>query len=247
MRILIGSTGFIGKNLQNFIHFDYLYNSDNLQDIQYAPDGCDLYLACLPAAKWMVNKNPGIDLENTINIFSTIKGKKYRNVYLFSTIDVYQDTPLFANEGTKPVFTSLGYGQNRYLFESILIDNLKYNRMKVIRLPGLFGNHLKKNILFDIKNNNELEKININSVYQWYNINRLEDDLNFIDELGMNIVNVFPEPVHTLDIIERYAPDHSIGFRGPLMVYNYRTLSAKNRYWYDKETSLSEIGEFLCR
>lgn len=246
MRILIGSTGFVGTNLQRFINFDYKYNSKNLEEISSAPDGCDLYLSCLPATKWMINKNPGLDLENAVSIFTKIKNKKYNKVFLFSTIDVYQDTELLADETTTPLFKSLSYGHNRYLFEDLVTQNLEYKSIKVLRLPGLFGLHLKKNILFDIKNSNNLDQININSYYQWYNMDRIGTDLDVAGQLDKTIINLFPEPVSTRKIVEEFC-DGLVGYDGKLISYNYQTLTKSSKYWYDSETSLKEIGEFLCR
>jgi hypothetical protein len=245
-KILIGSTGFIGMNLQKFIDFNFKYNSTNLDDISFAPDNCNLFLCCLPATKWMINKNPGLDLENAINIFSKLKNKEYNKIFLFSTIDVYQNTELFADETTTPVFKNLGYGHNRYIFEDLISQNLQYNSIKILRLPGLYGPHLKKNIIFDIKNSNNLDQININSYYQWYNIERIKDDLDKISKLDTSIVNMFPEPVYTKDIIESFC-NEKIGYHGDLMTYDYQTNLKISRYWYDKWTSLSEIGKFLCK
>ena len=245
-KILIGSTGFVGMNLQRFIDFDFKYNSTNLDDISSAPDNCDLFLCCLPATKWMINKNPGLDLENAISIFTKIKNKKYNKVFLFSTIDVYQDTELFADETVTPVFKSLGYGHNRYIFEDLITQNLQYNSIKILRLPGLYGPHLKKNILFDIKNSNNLDQININSYYQWYNMNLITLDIETTNYDDRIIFNLFPEPVSTRTIIERFC-DKPIGYEGKLMAYNYQTNTTTNRYWYDAETSLKDIGKFLCK
>lgn len=246
MRILIGSTGFVGLNLQRFISFDYKYNSSNLDDISSAPDNCDLFLSCLPATKWLVNKNPELDLENATQIFSKIKNKKYNKVFLFSTIDVYQDTELFADESITPLFKSLGYGHNRYIFENMITQNLEYKSIRILRLPALLGPHLKKNILFDIKNSNNLEQININSYYQWYDINRIGMDIDVATYLDQTIINLFPEPVGTRRIVESFCSD-PVGYDGKLMTYNYQTSTTASRYWYDAETSFKEIGKFLCR
>lgn len=245
MRILVGYSGFIGLNLQRFINFDYKFNSKNLDEIDNVPDECDIYLCCLPATKWLINKNPDLDLENTIKVFSKIKNKKYNNVFLFSTIDVYQDTALFSDELSTLSFNGAGYSGNRYLFEQLVKNSLNYNSLKILRLPGLFGPFLKKNILFDIKNKNNIDQININSYYQWYNMDRILDDINTINNLDNQIINIFPEPVSTRQIIKNFCSE-KIGYSGKLMAYNYQTNTKLSRYWYDANTSLKEIGEFLC-
>lgn len=246
MRILVGATGFVGMNLQRFIEFDYKYNSTNLDDIDFAPDGCDLFLSCLPATKWLVNKNPELDLQNAMQIFSKINNKKYNKVFLFSTIDVYQDTGLFADENVTPTFKNLGYGHNRYIFEDLVAQNLQYKSIKILRLPALFGPYLKKNILFDIKNSNNIDDININSYYQWYNIDRIGTDIDITTYMDETIINLFPEPVSTRKIVASFC-NQPIGYDGKLMTYNYQTCTTASRYWYDAETSFNEVGNFLCK
>lgn len=247
MRILVGSSGLIGQTLQRFLDFDHIYNSKNINEFDEVPNGCDLYLSCLPATKWLVNKNPVDDLKNAIDIFYKIKNKTYNNVYLFSTIDVYNNAPLLVNEEFIPTFSSLNYGSNRYLFETMVRDGLDYQKVRIVRLPGLFGEGLKKNILFDIKHNNNIDQINMNSAYQWYDLSRLENDLGIIDRNTREVVNVFPEPVHTIDIMEIAMGEKTIGYYGDSIKYNYRTLSSPTGYWYGKVTSLNEIRSFLCK
>ena len=128
----------------------------------------------------------------------------------------------------------------------MITQNLEYNSIKVLRLPGVYGPYLKKNILFDIKNSNNLDQININSYYQWYNINLIALDIETANYDDRTIFNLFPEPVSTRDIVERFC-DKPIGYEGKLMTYNYQTNTTTKRYWHDSETSLKEIGEFLCR
>ena len=98
MKILIGNTGLIGKNLKDQQEFDYEFNSKNINELDQCPDNCDLYLSCLPATKWYINQNIEQDLNNILNIFFHISKKKYRKVYLFSTVDVYCNSPLHVNE-----------------------------------------------------------------------------------------------------------------------------------------------------
>ena len=126
----------------------------------------------------------------------------------------------------------------------LITQNLEYNSIKVLRLPGVYGPYLKKNILFDIKNSNNLDQININSYYQWYNINLIALDIEAANYDDRTIFNLFPEPVSTREIVERFC-DKPIGYEGKLKAYNYQTNITTKRYWYDSETSLKEIEEFL--
>jgi nucleoside-diphosphate-sugar epimerase len=172
MKLLIGNTGLIGKTLKDNIKFDYEFNSKNINDLLTIEEdfsNADLYLCCLPATKWLINKNPQADLDNIFGILDIITKKEYRNIILYSTIDVYSDVPLQSDESYPLQVNSPSYGSNRLLFEKLVASTLKYSKLLILRLPALFGKHLKKNILFDLINNNEIHKINYNSKYQWYN------------------------------------------------------------------------------
>jgi len=50
MKILIGNTGLVGQTLKESINFDFEYNSKSIHSYS-PPDGCDLYLSCLPSTK----------------------------------------------------------------------------------------------------------------------------------------------------------------------------------------------------
>ena len=225
MKILIGSTGFVGQNLREQTSFDYEFNSKNIEDLIDCPDGCDLYLSCLPATKWLVNKNLKDDVKNIFNILNILKNKKYDNVYLISTIDVYSQSPLESDEDYYPNYPGLCYGSNRLVFESLVKEFISYKNFYIFRLPALFGNHLKKNVIFDLLNNNQLEKININSYYQWYDLEDLSSDiLRFSSSYKKDSVfNLFTEPVYTKDLIDNFYPNKSIGYRGELVEYRYKT------------------------
>jgi nucleoside-diphosphate-sugar epimerase len=175
MKIIVGNTGLVGTTLCESINFDLKFNSSNMNEFSsLVEDGSELYLSCLPATKWVVNKNVTGDFENLMNILNVIKKKKYSKVILISTIDVYNNTPLKSNEMTPPLVQSLNYGNNRYLFEVLCKDFLITEEIKVFRLPALFNKHIKKNILFDLINSNNIESINSNSSFQWYNLDNYQ-------------------------------------------------------------------------
>jgi hypothetical protein len=244
MKILIGNTGLVGQTLKEKINFDYEYNSKNIDS--YNPiDGCDLYLSCLPATKWMVNQNLQKDLDNIINILKIIQKKEYNNIYLISTIDVYNDSPLMVDESFEPTFKSFNYGSNRFLFEKLVKQFVKYNKLKIYRLPALFNNKIKKNILFDLINNNNIEKINSNSFYQWYNLDNL---YNFIEESKNNdkeLYNLFTEPINTKDILELFPENKDKVIQSDYVIYNWKTNQIHTGYIQSKDKVLEEIKIFI--
>lgn len=242
MKLLVGSTGLIGTTLQEKITFDLLFNSKNIEEFKDVPDNCDLYLCCLPAQKYLVNKNPLNDFNLAVDIFNILRTKKYNKVYLFSTIDVYLNSPELSTENTIPGVTGFNYGVNRYLFE-ILIKNLSSQFTQIIRLPALYGKHIKKNILFDLLNNNQVTNISINSAFQWYDLNDLINDIK--NSEGRCIVNLFPEPVETREIVN-FFPEHKKAIKGNSFIkYNYCTVYSDTGYIYNKMVSLLKIERFI--
>ena len=71
--IIVGYTGFVGQTLCDDMTFHYKFNSKNLHEIENCPEGCNLYLSCLPATKWMVNKNVSGDIDNIISIINYLR------------------------------------------------------------------------------------------------------------------------------------------------------------------------------
>jgi hypothetical protein len=244
MKILIGNTGLIGQTLLDYIKFDAEFNSKNLKNINNIDvNGSELYLSCLPATKWKVNKDVVGDLNNIINIFNVINQFAYKKVVLFSTIDVYCDSPLLSDEETIPIFKSLNYGSNRYLFE-LMVNNLKCNNIQIFRLPALFSNRIKKNILFDLLHNNNVDNININSKFQWYNLKNLFNDIIKFDSSGT--YNFFTQPIKTEKIIELFNIKRpSFKSDDNFQIYDYKSVHFEYGYMSFEENILLEIKDFI--
>lgn len=249
MKIIIGDTGLVGTTLCESINFDLKFNSKNLNTFtSIVDDGGELYLSCLPATKWMVNKNVTGDFENMLEIFKVIKNKKYSKVVLISTIDVYTNQTLKSDEDTTPLINSLNYGSNRYLFEILCKDYLDTEDFKIFRLPALFNKHIKKNIIYDLINNNNIELINSNSCFQWYNLDNLSNDILKFTKKYPNetTFNLFTEPIDSSEIIKLF-PNFidKVGFFENKIIYDFTTKFSKNGYILSKEEILTEIKEFI--
>jgi len=241
-KILVGYTGLVGQTLYENIDFDYKFNSSNIQNIVNVEEKCILYLSCLPATKWAVNQHPIPDYENIISIFNLLKTKTYSEINLISTIDVYEECVLGSNEDTLPIISKLGYGQNRYLFE-ILIKSLQCPVTKIIRLPGLFGKGLKKNLIFDLLNNHRVEYINPYSTLQWYDLKDLTQDIQNLPKHN-GLYNLFPEPIPTVEIFNLFNIQPNYNFSQGI-IYDYKTKYFENGYIYDQKTSLKKLKTYI--
>lgn len=245
-KILVGSTGLVGSTLKETIRFDYEFNSKNIDEFFNVPNNCDLYLSCLPATKWIVNQNLTDDLKNIYEIIETLKLKTYRSIYLISTIDVYNDSPIGSNEDYAPNISKSNYGNNRYFFELFVSEVLKYEDLKIFRLPAIFNKHIKKNILYDLINNNNVGKINTNTYYQWYNLDNLSSDIDIFSTEYSNETkfNLFSEPIHTLDIVSLF-PKHLEKVYHSDVSVNYNYTTKFGGYYTTKESIFHNIKTFI--
>jgi hypothetical protein len=244
MKVLIGNTGLVGQTLQEGIKFDLMFNSSNIETIkQYDLNNSEIYLACLPATKWKVNLDILKDFENLYKIFDYIKPFIYKKIVLISTIDVYTECNNGVTEEDTPTFSKLHYGSNRFLFE-LLIKELNCDNIQVYRLPALFSKRIKKNILYDLFTDNNLDKIDKNSAYQWYNLDNLIKNIQQINTSGA--YNLFPEPIPTSKIIELFSKKIETTPHTPLSVYyNYKTIHTTSGYIESSEVVLNEIKKLV--
>lgn len=241
---IIGHTGFVGSNLTKYIDFEFKFNSKNINDI--VNHKYDLLICSAPSAtKWIINKNPDEDIENINKIFDLLKKTSFEKIILLSSIDVYgYETSKNLNENNYvDNKNNHNYGINRIYFENLITN--AFEKSKVIRLPGLFGDGLKKNILFDIKNKNIKyleENVNRNSSFQWYPIKNLYKDLNKINKLNNQIINIATETIYNYEI-EELINQKIFNSRSNIQNYNIKSL------FFDsglrKEEILIEIKDYL--
>jgi len=248
-RALIGYSGFVGSNLLQFYKFDFFYNSKNFKEA-IDKEFDEIFFCGVPAVKWYANKNPEEDskiIEELKTILKTIKTNKF---ILISTIDVYDNVISEDNEDYLCNYNNNHtYGKNRYLFEKFIENTFENHH--IIRLPALFGKGLKKNIIYDLLNNNEIQNIPINSSFQWYDLNWLKDDIDLIINNNIRIFNLFTEPLETLNIIKLF--DYSLDKfnNNKRMDYNLKTkhenlfINGHNGYIRDNNQVETSIKKFI--
>lgn len=243
----MGGSGLIGTTLQEQHKFDLVFSSKDAHKIDKLDlNGYDIWLSCLPATKWKVNENIEEDIYNMQYIIKLLKRFKFNNIILFSTIDVYVDSPLESNEWYAPNISEFNYGTNRRLFEIMVSQLLSYNNLKIFRLPALFGKHIKKNIIFDLLNNNQVDKIKAKSSYQWYDLNDLYKDVQDRLLLSPKIFNLFPEPIPTKRIIELFPQYKDIVDNVEQgSIYVFKTTHTGTGFLYNKDVSLAKLAKFI--
>lgn len=244
---LIGYTGFVGGTLMAQRSFDDLYNSKNINDIR-GQSYDELYISGLPATKWIANQKPQEDWDNVLGLFGHIKTVQAKTVYLISTVDVYGNN-LSADENTPIDLANLhAYGKNRLLFERMVSEI--FPNIYIVRLAGLFGQGLKKNIIFDFLNNNQVEKIESRNSFQFYNMAYLNRDLQKIVQHGLRAVNLVPEPVKVKEVAQScFGKAFENHLATQIVSYNVKSIHAgvwgsNNGFMYSKESILKDIRTF---
>jgi dTDP-4-dehydrorhamnose reductase len=247
---LIGHTGFVGSNLSRDFIYDEFYNSENINKIRGRTFDA-LVCAAIPAAKWQANRDPDGDWKNIQVLLTALETVKVDRFILISTVDVYPN-PVEVTEDFDPTpLPNHAYGTHRLRVERWVAQ--RFANHHILRLPGLFGPGLKKNVLFDLLNNRELEAIQPESRFQYYDLAHLSMDLYQMLWNGIRLMNLATEPISTGTILERFFPQRQVGQRASAPVsYDFRSIHAglwkgSHGYLYSAETVLDDLGRFLSR
>jgi hypothetical protein len=244
---LVGYTGFVGGNLHLQHRFDALFNSKNIGEI----DGREfelLVLSATQAKRWWANLHPAEDWEGIELLLASLERVKARQVVLISTIDVLPVAG--ADEEFDPHgHDNHAYGANRLRLEDAI--RARYPETCVVRLPSLFGLGLKKNVIYDLLNANQVEKINPASSFQYYDLGTLWEHIELVTRKGLPTINLFPEPITTAEMIDRFFPGLEVGGDpGPASHYAFRTKYASlfggpEGYLWSREEVFRRIGLFI--
>lgn len=152
-----------------------------------------LICAGAPAAKWIANKEPAEDAANLASLIDALKEAKARRLILISTVDVFSD-PVDVDESTVPHLNGLHpYGTHRRNLEEAVMGMFECHH--VIRLPGLVGEGLKKNAVFDLVTRNNIDQIDPRGSYQLYPKSRLSVDVESVVKNDLRVVHLVPPPV----------------------------------------------------
>ena len=246
---LIGYTGFVGANLARQGSFDDQYNSKNIQDI----DGksYDLVVSAgARAEKWRINQDPETDLADLQKLKDHLLAVKTRKLVLISTVDVYKN-PIGVDEDTKIDTDGLQpYGLHRYQLEQFCQENFD---CLVVRLPGLFGQGLKKNVIYDFLHDNNIDKIHRGGMFQYYNLDNIWKDIQIALSNNLRLVNFAAEPVRT-DAIAKAAfdmdfinePEGTTAGLYDMKSKHADLFGGKDGYLYDKDQTLADITAFVA-
>lgn len=250
-RALIGHTGFVGGALAARGHWDARLNSRTIGQI-VGERFDEVVCAGVPAVKWLANQKPEEDRAAIATLTDALERAHIARFVLISTIDVYPDPAAPVDEDFDPAGApNHAYGLHRLALEQWIAA--RFSDHLIVRLPALFGEGLKKNVLFDLLHNHQTESINPASVFQWYPTARLSGDLAVAARARLRLVNLFTEPLPTRAILARHFPDTRAGPETqPAPRYDLRTrhgalFGGDGRYAMRAADVLSEMDAFIAR
>ena len=298
---LVGYTGFVGSNIYASGQFDAVYNSKNIESA-YGTNPDLLIYAGLRAEKYLANNAPEKDMELIIQAEENIIKINPKKLVLISTIDVFK-VPKDVDENSEIDTEDLhAYGYNRYQLELWVRE--RYPDALIIRLPGLFGDNIKKNFIYDYINiipfmlrvdkfkelsekdpelnkyyhiqDNGFYKVNVSddereflksrfkklgfsalnftdsrSVYQFYNLERLWDDIQKALEARLTMWHPATEPVSAGALYKYLTGEEFVNELGGIPAdYDYKTAYAsvfggKGSYICSSDEVMNDIRKFI--
>ena len=245
---LIGYTGFVGSNLLRQREFDARFNSTNIDRI--ANRSFDLIVcAGAPAEKWKANAEPERDRERIGRLITALERTDARRLVLISTVDVFP-SPIGVDEDSPVVMKDLhAYGKHRRELEEVVSQQFNAT---VVRLPGLYGPGLKKNVIFDFLNDNDIEKIDSRGVFQFYNLDRLWRDVATAIDHELPMLHLPTEPVSVAEVARAgFGREFVNEVAATPARYDVRTRYAelfggRGGYVEDSTTELAGIATFIA-
>lgn len=244
---LIGYSGFVGTTLLKQRTFEHRFRSTNINEI----DGKEFDLvvcAAAPAQKWIANREPESDLQKIEGLIAHIKTIHCKTFVLISTVDVFK-SPIGVNEDTSVEEAGLHpYGLHRRLLEKYVEGH--FPNHLIVRLPGLVGPGLRKNVIFDFLNNNNLHLIESRGVFQFYPMNNLWPDIQIALEVGLKLVHLTAEPVSVAEVSEAgFGKPFNQTLANPPAVYDLQSkyvamFGVHGAYQYSKRETIQAVRAY---
>ncbi len=210
-RALVGR-GLVGRNIDEPGRFtDRAFSTQPLTPGHYSQIIC----AAPSGTKWKAEADPAKDMEEVNKLVAMLSKCTADEFILLGTIDALCCRPQHKVPTT-------AYGLHRQWFEDWLRG--RYPKLRILRLPALFGVGLKKNLLYDLLHP-ELHKNvrgNPDSTYQWYPLDRLWRDIQEMREADVREQNIVTEPISVRWMLENLFPGVTVP-SGPLVTYDVRS------------------------
>ena len=237
----------MGSSLLRQQAFAHLYRSNNIATI--GKTAHDLVIcAAAPAQKWIANREPAADLKNIEMLIEQLDKVSCKQFVLISTVDVFT-SPNGVNEASPVEEKDLHpYGLHRRRLEQFVEQ--RFDEHLILRLPGLVGPGLRKNVIFDFLNSNNLQVINSRNVFQFYPMVNLWSDIQVALESRLALVHLTAEPISVADVsLGGFGEMFCNELEGDTVRYDFQTQHAdkfggSGAYQYSKRETLQAIRAY---
>lgn len=247
MHALIGHSGYVGSTLNKQAAFGATYRSSNIGLI----DGKKfdtIVCAAAPAQKWVANREPLADRQNIESLIAHLQTVSCNTFILISTVDVFKE-PMNIDEATLVDETALHpYGLHRRLLEKFVESH--FPNQLVVRLPGLVGPGLRKNVIFDFLNSNNLHAIDSRGIFQFYPMVNLWFDIQTALRAKLRLVHLTAEPISVSDVSEQgFGKPFSQPLTNNPATYDMRTryatvFGSSGNYQYSRRETIQAIRAY---
>lgn len=244
---LVGSTGFVGSTLLRQAAFEALFRSTNIGEIR-GRSFDTVVCAGARAQKWIANREPEADRAHIDGLIADLETVRCGTFVLVSTVDVFKQAEGVDEATPADEAGHHAYGANRRRLEAFVERH--FPRRLIVRLPGLVGPGLRKNVIYDFLNGNNVEKIDSRGVFQFYPMVNLWYDIRRSLEAGLELVHLTAEPISVASVSEQ-------GFGKPftqvlpgtparydMRTRHARTFGAEGQYQYGARESLQAIRAY---
>lgn len=238
---LIGHSGYVGTTLQRQRAFASRYRSTDIDQIR--GKRFDLLIcAGAPAQKWLANKEPERDCASLESLMAQLGTVQAETFVLISTVDVFKQ-PIGVDETSEIDEAGLhAYGRHRLLLERFVAD--RFRRSLIVRLPGLVGPGLRKNIIYDLHHDNNVDQIDSKAAFQFYPMVNLWFDIQVALQADLRVLHLTAEPVGVEEIARAcFGMDLDQPRSATPARYDMRTIHAKlfgghGAYQYSRRDTL---------
>ena len=222
-RALVGWSGFVGGSLDARIAPVARFRSTDVDQLP-AADVEEVVCAGAPAEKWRANAEPEADRAGIRRLIDALDASRATSCVLVSTVDVFADSR-GVDETTPPDTTQeQAYGRHRALLEEFV--RARFADVLVVRLPGMYGPGLKKNLVFDLVHQPEARFAHEDSTFQFYDVRDLWGHVLLARDAGLSVVNLATEPVTSGEVARAcFGVDYRCDDR-PQAAYDLRTAHA---------------------
>jgi len=241
---LVGYSGFIGQQLMK----DYgreignIYNSKNIKHLgDMAHD--TLIIAAPSATKWQANKNPKEDLAKVSKLINALKDVQAKEVIHISTCDVFDYSKGNRNFELDETFSDQPYSKHRRLLE----DAVKGLNYRILRLPTVYGQGMKKNIFFDLitKNYDYLDTVNPHNQLQWINVDLVQQMIGFVQTQDIKVLNCATQPITNQEVFDLFKYKSKNYAEKAEIVYDMKTTYNHWNYLISKKDVLEDMRVFI--